>query len=232
MIKKWKNDAFYSQIFKLLLPIVLQNLLSAAVTSADVVMLNYVGQSSISAVSLASQYANVLYMVYYGLGTGASVLCAQYFGKGDMRAIEIVEGIALRFSMLISIIFAAFALFAPQLMMTLFTNDPELIAIGSSYLRFVSISYLCWSITEVYLAVLRSVGRVVISTILNTMAFTLNILLNAVFIFGLFGAPQMGASGVALATSISRVIELIGCFLVSMLSKDVRLKPWPPTPSW
>lgn len=224
MIKKWKNDAFYSQIFKLLLPIVLQNLLSAAVTSADVVMLNYVGQSSISAVSLASQYANVLYMVYYGLGTGASVLCAQYFGKGDMRAIEIVEGIALRFSMLISIIFAAFALFAPQLMMTLFTNDPELIAIGSSYLRFVSISYLCWSITEVYLAVLRSVGRVVISTILNTMAFTLNILLNAVFIFGLFGAPQMGASGVALATSISRVIELIGCFLVSMLSKDVKLK--------
>lgn len=224
MIKKWKNDAFYSQIFKLLLPIVLQNLLSAAVTSADVVMLNYVGQSSISAVSLASQYANVLYMVYYGLGTGASVLCAQYFGKGDLRAIEIVEGIALRFSMLISIIFAAFALFAPQLMMTLFTNDPELIAIGSSYLRFVSISYLCWSITEVYLAVLRSVGRVMISTILNTMAFTLNILLNAVFIFGLFGAPQMGASGVALATSISRVIELIGCFLVSMLSKDVKLK--------
>lgn len=224
MIKKWENDAFYSQIFKLLLPIVLQNLLSAAVTSADVVMLNYVGQSSISAVSLASQYANVLYMVYYGLGTGASVLCAQYFGKGDLRAIEIVEGIALRFSMLISIIFAAFALFAPQLMMTLFTNDPELIAIGSSYLRFVSISYLCWSITEVYLAVLRSVGRVMISTILNTMAFTLNILLNAVFIFGLFGAPQMGASGVALATSISRVIELIGCFLVSMLSKDVKLK--------
>ena len=224
MINNCKNDAFYSQIFKLLLPIVLQNLLSAAVTSADVVMLNYVGQSSISAVSLASQYANVLYMVYYGLGTGASVLCAQYFGKGDLRAIEIVEGIALRFSMLISIIFAAFALFAPQLMMTLFTNDPELIAIGSSYLRFVSISYLCWSITEVYLAVLRSVGRVMISTILNTMAFTLNILLNAVFIFGLFGAPQMGASGVALATSISRVIELIGCFLVSMLSKDVKLK--------
>lgn len=224
MIKKWKNDVFYSQIFRLLLPIVLQNLLSAAVSSADVVMLNYVGQSSISAVSLASQYASVLFMVYYGLGTGATILCAQYFGKGDMRAIEIVEGIALRFSMLISIVIAAFALTAPELMMTLFTNDPELILIGSSYLRFVSVSYLCWGVTEVYLAVLRSVGRVVISTALNTMAFTLNILLNAVFIFGLFGAPKMGAPGVALATSISRVIELIGCFLVSFLSKDVKLK--------
>ncbi len=224
MIRKWKNDEFYSQIFKLLLPIVLQNLLSAAVSSADVVMLNYVGQSSISAVSLASQYASVLFMVYYGLGTGATILCAQYFGKKDMRAIEIVEGIALRFSMLISVAFAAFALLAPELMMKLFTNDPELVTIGSSYLRLVSVSYLCWGITEVYLAVLRSVGRVVISTALNTLAFTLNILLNAVFIFGLFGAPQMGAPGVALATSISRVIELVCCFAVSALSKGVKLR--------
>ena len=79
-----KEQGFYSQIFKLVLPIVIQNLLSAAVNSADVVMLNYVGQSAISAVSLASNYANVLFMVYYGLGTGATLLCAQYFGKGNM----------------------------------------------------------------------------------------------------------------------------------------------------
>ena len=48
---------FYSQIWKLIFPIVVQNLLSAAVNSADVIMLNYVGQSAISAVSLATQYA-------------------------------------------------------------------------------------------------------------------------------------------------------------------------------
>lgn len=69
-----KDDVFYSQIFRLVLPIVIQNLLSAAVSSADVVMLNYVGQSSISAVSLASQYANVLFMVFYGLG-GTALVC-------------------------------------------------------------------------------------------------------------------------------------------------------------
>ena len=77
LIDRWKNDRFYSQIVKLLLPIVFQNLLSAAVSSADVVMLNYVGQSSISAVSLAAQYASILFMVYYGLGTGANNLSAQ-----------------------------------------------------------------------------------------------------------------------------------------------------------
>ena len=107
------DNRFYSQIFKLVLPIIVQNLLSAAVSSADVVILNYVGQSSISAVSLASQYTSVLFMVYYGLGTGATMLCAQYFGKGDMRAIEAVEGIALRFSCVISAGFALLALTIP-----------------------------------------------------------------------------------------------------------------------
>lgn len=218
-----KKDTFYSQIFKLILPIVIQNLLSAAVSSADVVMLNYVGQSSISAVSLASQYASVLFMVFYGLGTGATILSAQYYGKGDMKAIQLIEGIALRFSILISVFFAGMALFIPESMMRIFTNDAELIVIGASYLRFMSVSYLCWGITEVYLAILRSVGRVVISTAMNVLAFSLNILLNAVFIFGLFGAPKLGAVGVAIATSMSRLIELLACFVVSFLSRDIKL---------
>lgn len=217
------KDEFYSQIFKLVLPIVLQNLLTAAVSSADVLMLNYVGQSSISAVSLASQYANILFSVYYGLGTGATMLCAQYFGKGDLRAIEVVEGIALRFSLLISVFSAAFALFAPELMMKLFTNDAQLIALGASYLRIISISYLCWGIIEIYLSILRSIGRVVISTALNTLTFSINIFLNAVFIFGLFGAPKLGVTGVAIATSASRIIELLGCVIISFLSKDIKL---------
>lgn len=218
-----KKDSFYRQIFKLVLPIVVQNLLSAAVSSADVIMLNYVGQSSISAVSLASQYANILFMVFYGLGTGATMLSAQYYGKGDMKAIQLIEGIALRFSMAIAAVFACFALFAPEQMMRLFTNDTELITIGASYLKFMSVSYLCWGITEVYLAVLRSIGRVMISTAMNMLAFSLNIVLNAVFIFGLFGAPKLGAMGVAIATSMSRMIELAACFVVSFLSKDIKL---------
>ena len=134
------STGFYRQIFKLVLPIVIQNLLSAAVSSADIVMLNYVGQSSISAVSLASQYANILFMVYYGLGTGATMLCAQYFGKGDMRAIQVVEGIALRFSLVISLAFSSAALLIPELMMKIFTNDTELITLGASYLRFMSVT--------------------------------------------------------------------------------------------
>ena len=219
-----KKDDFYQQMIRLTIPIIIQNLLSAAVNSADVIMLNYVGQSSISAVSLAANYSNVLFMVYYGLGTGAALLCAQYFGKGNLEAIHAIEGITLRFSLAISGIVALFAFLMPQYMMQLFTSDPELISIGSSYLRIMGITYLCWGVTEVYLSILRSVGRVTVSMVLNVLAFGLNIILNATFIFGLFGAPRLGVMGVAIATTSSRAIELTGCFIVSMFSKDVKLK--------
>ncbi len=218
------KDSFYNKIVKLVIPIVVQNLLSAAVNSADVIMLNYVGQSSISAVSLAANYASVLFMIYYGLGTGASMLSAQYWGKGDTAPIRVIEGIALRFSMVITLCFSAFALFAPELMMKLFTNDTELIGIGAGYLRVMSVTYLCWGVIEVYLAILRSIGRVTVCMVLNVMAFSINIILNAVFIFGLLGAPKMGAAGVAIATALSRVIELIGCIIVSAFSQDIKLK--------
>ncbi len=223
-MRKIERSPFYGQIFRLVAPIVLQNLLSAAVSSADVVMLNFVGQSAISAVSLASQYAHVLFMVFYGLGTGATMLCAQYFGKKDFRAIEVVQGIALRFSLTFSIVFALLALTVPQYMMLVFTNDPELIALGSGYIRILSVCYLCWGVTEVYISILRSVGRVAVGTVLNSVAVGLNVLLNAVFIFGWLGAPKLGVSGVALATSISRLVELGLCFVVSARSKEVKLK--------
>lgn len=209
---------------RLTLPIVIQNLMSAAVGSADVVMLNFVGQSDIAAVSLATQYTNVLFMLFYGLGTGLTMLGAQYYGRGSTRVVEEVEGLALRFSIISAFLFSFSALVFPEYMMRVFTPDPELIRIGAGYLRYVSVAYLCWGIIEIYLSALRSIGRVVISTALNSTAFLLNIFLNAVFIFGLFGVPKLGAPGVALATSISRFVELVLVFAVSAQSKDVKLK--------
>ena len=111
-IKNNSNDKeFYKRIFALVTPIVIQNLLSAAVGSADVIMLNYVGQSAISAVSLATQYTSILFMVFYGLGTGATMLCAQYFGKKEFEPIRVVEGMAMRISVAVSTVFGLMAFF-------------------------------------------------------------------------------------------------------------------------
>ena len=221
---KREKKEFYISAIKLTLPIIVQNLLSATISSTDVVMLNYVSQSAISAVSLAANYTSIIFMVYYGVGTGVTMLASQYNGKGDLRAIHLIQGIALRFSVIVSVIFTLAALFIPDLMMQVFTADPELIEIGSSYLKVVSLSYLFWSITEVYMATLRSVERVTICTILNVGAFLVNIILNSIFIFGLLGAPKLGAAGVALGTTLSRLFVLIGCIIISGRSKNVKLK--------
>ena len=219
-----KRNEYRIPLITLALPIIVQNLLSSAVSSMDVVMLNFVGQDAISAVSLASQVSTILFMFYYGLGTGATMLSSQYYGKGDLNAIKTVQGIAMRISILISFLFALSVELCPELIMKIFTNDATLIEQGSLYLRFVGGAYLCWGVTEVYLSVLRSIGRVTISMAMNVLAFSLNIMFNAVFIFGLFGMPKLGAAGVALGTTLSRFVELIGCCIVSFLSKDIKLE--------
>lgn len=219
------STPFYRQITRIVIPIVLQNLLSSMVNSADVVMLNFVGQSAISAVSLANQYANMLFIAFNGLGTGVTILCAQYYGKRDYKAVEMIQAIAMRVSLGISLIFSLLALCIPQYMMRVFTSDSDLILLGSEYIRILSVCYLCWGVTEVYIAILRSTGRVAMGTALNTAAVLLNVFLNAVFIFGWRGFPQMGVAGVAIATTISRLIELAICVVVSFRADFGRLDP-------
>ena len=214
----------YGRLLRLTWPIIIQQLFSAGISSADVIMLNSVGQSAMAAGSLAAQYSNILYMVLYGLGTGVTMLSAQYWGKRDLASIQKVQGIAFRFSIPVSALFAAGAFLAPELMMRVFTTEAELIELGSIYLRAVAVSYLCWGISEVYLSALRSVERVVISTVLNVSALLLNIVLNAALVFGWFGLPRMSIAGAAPAPPIPRVVQLFACILVSFLSKDVHLR--------
>lgn len=223
-MEKRIDKALYKRIAVVALPIVLQNLLDAAVQSADVLMLNFVGQTAISAVSLASQYGSIIFMCLYGIGTGVSMLSAQYWGKGDTKTIEKVEGLGLRFSMGISIVAAACCLLIPDFMMKLYTDDPELIRLGTVYLRIFAPSMVLWSISAVYTAILRCIGKVSTSTVIEAIALISNVLLNAVFIFGLFGLPRMGVAGVALATTMSRMIQFVCCLVVSARNHDVKLR--------
>ncbi len=224
MIQKLQqNKALYRKIFIITLPIIFQNLLSAAVSSADVLMLNYVGQDSLSAGSLATQVSGLAFMFFYGIGTGVTMLCAQYWGKGDVETMHKVEGIAMRFSVLIAGLFALASFCIPELLMKIFTNEEALIVLGAQYLRVISPCFFFWAIAEVYLSVLRSAGRVAISTVIEAVALVCNVCLNAVFIFGLFGAPKLGIVGVAVATTLARGIALLICIGVSIQSKDVKL---------
>lgn len=220
-----QTSTFYRDMLRLALPIVFQNLVTTAVGSADVIMLGWVGQSALSAGSLASQVMFILNLVYSGISSGIGMLAAQYWGKKDTKTIEKIMGIGMKISILVSFLFFVMACFFPRLLMLIFTSEAELICTGIPYLRIVGISYLFMGISQVYLCTMRSIERVVFATLTNGSALGLNIVLNAVFIFGWFGAPKMGIMGVALATTIARFIELVLCLLDACRFQVIRFRP-------
>lgn len=219
-----EKKAFYRYALAVTAPIALQNFMDAAVSSADVIMLSFVGQNAMAASSLAGQVAFVLQMLLFGISSGASVLSAQYWGKGDRRAVERVMGLSLKITLLIACLFTLAAAAVPQYIMRIFTNDAALIDAGKDYLRAVSASYALGGFATVYLSVMRSVERVKLSAAIHCSAVGMNVLLNACFIFGIGPFPKLGIVGVALATSITRLLEAAACLLDARLCRIIRLR--------
>ena len=214
--------SFYKDLRNVVQPMAIQNLISSAVNSADVIMLGYIGQTAIAASSLAGNVAFILFMVSTGLFSGLVMLGAQYWGKKDTESIKTLLGIGLRICCTVEIIVALIAAVYPRILMLIFTTDEALIAEGCKYLRAASFSYVCLSFSQMFQAGCKSIERVKIVTITSTTSLFLNIGLNAVFIFGLFGIPKMGITGVGIATSIARFIEMLICFIYAGRQTDVK----------
>lgn len=204
-----EKKVFYKKLVALVFPIAVQNLMTALVSASDALMLGFLNQTALSAVSLAAQVQFVLNLFFTALTIGTTVLAAQYWGKQDRESVEEVLCIALKISFLISLIFFVAAFFFPRILMQIFTNEMLLIEAAIPYLRIVSWSYLFMGFSQIYLCIMKNSGRTTKSTIYGSSALVLNILLNAVLIFGLFGFPQMGIAGAASATTISRAVELL-----------------------
>lgn len=156
---------------------------------------------------MAAQVQFVLNLFLTALTIGVTVLAAQYWGKQDRESVEEVLCIALKISFLVSMIFFMAALFLSRVLMQIFTNEMLLIEAGIPYLRIVSWSYLFMGFSQIYLCIMKNSGRTSRSTIYGSSALVLNILLNAILIFGLFGFPQRGIAGAALATTYDREIH-------------------------
>ncbi len=219
-----KKD-FYRKVLVLVLPMALQNLINVGVTSSDVIMLGRVGEKVLSGASLGGQIYFIMTLIFFGLTSGASVLTAQYWGKQDTETIEKILGMTLRLSVIVSLAFTIVTLCIPQHLMRIFTSDPEVVVQGAMYLRIVCFSYLPASLTMVYLNVMRSIERVTISTLVYFVSFIANIILNAIFIFGLLGCPVMGVRGAALGTTIARLIELcIVIYYSRVCNKEVKIR--------
>ena len=215
VIAFWKDRDFTKKLVKMALPIAFQNLMLASVAAADAIMLGNLEQNSMSAVSLATQIQFVQNILLSAAVAAMIVLCAQYWGKRELEPIKILFAMTFRLCGVASLLFFAGCVFFPRVLMELFTNEEVLIGIGAEYLRIAGWSYLITGISQCYLGLMKVSEHPAAAARISTLAVILNILLNAVLIFGMFGLPAMGVRGAALATLISRVIELFVLVLVS-----------------
>jgi len=206
--KKFKHE-LYSNLGTIVTPIAIQYLMSSLVTASDAFMLGFLDQDSLSASSLAGQVAFVFSLFYGAFVFGLNVLAAQYWGKGDEKKTSAVLAITMRYSVIVGLVFTLAALVIPETIMLVFTKDPALIRLGGKYLRTVAVSYLLTSYTQTYFAMMKVCDRAALSSMIGSIAVVVNIILNAIFIFGLGPAPKMGIEGAALATLLARVIETI-----------------------
>jgi putative MATE family efflux protein len=212
---------FYRLVFSLVLPMALQNLINVGVSAADVVMLGKVGETSLSAASLAGQIQFIMSLIFFGLASGATILSAQYWGKKDTRTIEKILGITMSIALAVGILFTFVVLLFPAPLMRIFSNEPEVIEQGVIYLRIVAYSYIMMAITSIYLNIMRSVERVIISTVVYLLSLIINVILNSILIFGLFGIEPMGIKGAAIATLIARFAELVTVFLYAKFKNNL-----------
>ena len=217
------NGAFYQKLKKLALPISLQSLMLAAVAAGDALMLGRVAQNEMAAVSLATQIQFVQNMFLMAVTAAGSILGAQYWGKGDRDTVRSLFNMMLRWCGVVSLIFFLACELCPELLMRLFSHDEPIIEIGSAYLRIAGWSYLITGISQCYLTTMKVTDHVTPSAWISSSAVVINIILNAVFIFGLLGAPAMQARGAALATTLARVVELALCIGIS--SREAFLRP-------
>ena len=203
------EKGFYRTLFAMAIPVAFQNLIGFGVTFADNLMVGSLGEVALAGVSTANFLTFLFKVTCFGVGSGAVVLISQYYGKGNVEAIQKVLAIALRISILIAFIFAGIGFFAPELSLRIFTNDADIIDQGRHYLKIVSISYLFSAFTSVFLISLRGVQQVKVSSVVYIISFLVSVSLNYVLIFGMFGFPALGVVGAAIGTLIARLLEFI-----------------------
>ncbi|MGL5245751.1 MAG: MATE family efflux transporter, partial [Sarcina sp.] len=200
-------------MFALALPITIQSFITSSLNLVDNVMVGRLGEASIASVGLANQYIFIFTLCIMGINAGASIFMSQFWGKKDIKSIKTFLGVDITIGLIASIVFGLGAAFFSEEIMGILSRDVEVIALGSAYLEMVAISCLVMSLTQAYSSALRSTGQVKLPMYASLIGVLSNAFLNWVFIFGNLGAPTMGVSGAALATTIARFIEMI--FIVS-----------------
>ncbi|MBI5300697.1 MAG: MATE family efflux transporter [Chloroflexi bacterium] len=198
---------FFATLLKLWLPIALQQLIFSLLGLVTVMMIGQLGETSVAAVGLAGQIAFLMQLFLFGIGSGAAIFVAQFWGTRDIANIRRVLGVALGLGALGASAFTFVALVVPDLALGVYSSDRAVIVLGSEFLRIAGWSYLPIALTTGYAITLRSTGHVRVPVTISVFSLGLGAVINYALIFGAFGLPALGVQGSAIGTVVARWLE-------------------------
>ncbi len=220
-----QGRAFYKEVVLLAIPIILQNLITNSLGLLDTFMVGRLGEAEMAAVTLANIPIFVEQLMIFGFQSGSSVLISQFYGKGDYGSINRVLGIGVYVAGGLTIAFGCVMFFFPLQFMGLFGNDAGVVALSARYIKIVAFSIFFGGLSEVYIAAHRSMANPALGLGILGAAMVTNTFLNYVLIFGKLGFPKLGIEGAALATLISRILQLVIAVFHAALGKKFRVDP-------
>ncbi len=222
-----RDGSFYKKIWILGGPISAQQVITVGVNMMDTIMLGQLDETALAASSMATQVHNLFHFMCMGMGMGASVLIARYWGAGEKRSLSKVLALMYRCCLLTALVFTMIVGIAPAGVMGLLTSESAVVAEGVRYLRWSLPCFFLYGLAQTTTLVLRNSKQTQIPLYTSMGAFFVNIFFNWVFIFGKLGAPAMGVAGAALGTLISRCFEfsmICGFFLLKDEKIQFRLR--------
>lgn len=225
MEKKISDRSFYKAFIIMTLTMAGQNLITFGVNLADSVMMGAYSETALSGVGICNNIQFFLNMAASGISSGMAVIASQYWGKKETKPIFRVSAVAIWLGIIFTALIFSFAAIAPEALIRLFTDKEAVIEQSVLYLDIIKHTYLMFTLSTIILSILRSVETVKIGFYVSLSSFAINIFLNYALIYGKFGAPEMGIRGAAIATLVSRLIELVVTIVYLLfIDKKLRIK--------
>lgn len=218
-----RDKSFYKMLLMLALPVSLQNLVTFAVTFADNLMVGKLGDAAVSGVYMGGQIQIFLQLFSAGIEGAILILSTQYWGREDTATIKKITSVGMMFSVIIGAVVNIVCVITPDGIISLFTDKSDIITEGATYLKYVCFSYIFFCITQVFISSMRSVESAAIGLTVSCVSLVVNVCLNYILIFGKLGFDAMGVKGAAIATLISRIVEMV-VIVVYVFFIDKKLK--------
>ena len=223
----FRDKEFFRAMLGLAIPVAFQQLITAGLNMLDVLMVGQLSETAVAALGLANQIYFLLILFLFGVTSGMSIFTAQFWGKGDTEQIRHVLGICLSVAVSVGFLFSFGATLIPERLMSFYTEDPEVIKLGSDYLRIVGLSYVMTAISVSYISILRSITQVKLTVLVSVLALILKTSISYLLIFGIGGLPALGVRGAATGTAIAWTFECVSLItLVYMLRMPLAAHPF------